>query len=288
MADDPVAKRIKISEGMFTSQAGKSLLALSKPIVQLVGEFLTLEEFIKLRSSCKFAHNAYRRRWLRWRNLAKSFRGHPFARKCHDNYNFILSPFLLAEYHREDPRNVPRTHYPRPRDCALASIKSTEDVLAKIPLRIMHAFGGLASISQLPSRPLQPEHFVPVTSTMQVCDWAGRVAAGYALSFTEDNTEHPVELFYNSVWTVLVLRLSLTPEDHGPILVLWYTCTIGTPLGTPVWYCELQHEKGVKYFYKSFPSSTSMFTSLSLSHWPDCCPGLSESAVSAVFPPPSN
>ena len=270
MAEDPVAKRIKMSEGMWTleSEAVKSLFGLSKAIVRLVGDFLTLGEFINLRSSCKFAHDANRLRWLRWKYVTKSFRGAAFASKCQDNYNFILSPFLLDEYHREDPQNVPRTHYPSPRDCALASIRATEpSVLARIPLRLMHAFGGLAAISQLPSRPLQPEHFVLLTSTMQVGNFAGRVAAGYALSFTEDNTAHPVELFYNTSCTALVLRLRLTPENHGPIFVMWYTCTIGAVayVGRPVWYCELQHEKGVKYFYKSLSPSTSMVTSLSFS-----------------------
>ena len=262
MTDDPVAKRIKITE------AGKSLLALSKATVRLVGEFLTLEAFITLGLSCKFAYNCNRRRWLRWNYLTTSFRGLSFKRKCHDNYDFIMSPFLLDEYHREDPQKVPRSHYPRARDCALASIKATEpNVLTKIPLRLMHAFGGLAAISQLPSRPLLPEHFVLLSSTMQASDIAGRVATGYALSFTEDNTTHPVELFYNCFCTALVLRLRLTPEDHGLIFVMWYTCAIGmvSNVARPVWYCELQHEKGVKYLYESFPPKTSMSTSLTLS-----------------------
>ena len=153
----------------------------------------------------------------------------------------------------------------------MASIRATESkVLTRIPLPLIHAFGGLAAISQLPSRPLMPEHFVLLSSTMQACDFAGRVAAGYALSFTEDNTTHPVDLFYNCFCTALVLRLRLTPEDHGPIFVMWYTCAIGMVeyVARPVWYCELQHEQGTKFLYESFPPESSNSASLPL-----CCCG---------------
>ena len=257
MANYPVAKRIKIWGGIRTYEPGKSLVAHSKAILRLIGEYLTLQEFINLRSSSKFSYNANRRRWWRWKNYTINYRRGDLRHKCLDNYEFILSPFLLDVYHQEDPLNVPRSHYPSPRDCALASIKAIDpEVLVRIPLQVIHAFGGLGAISLLPSRPLLPDHFVQLTSTMQILDSKGRVAAGEVLSFTEENTAHPVELFYNNFCTALVLRLRMTPEDHGPIFVMWYTCTTVTHSGRPFWYCELQHEKGVKYFYKSFPPNT--------------------------------
>jgi len=251
-----VSKRVRLRPSMTTDQAVFSLLAQSRDMVPLIAEYLLLEDFIRLRSTCKVFRSALGRRYWYWQTYAEAFPGTIVRQLTHDNYNFILSPFHFPTY-QADWRSVPRNRFPNSQDLLVASIRvSDPDVLIKVPLRLIHAFGGLSTLAKLPCGPLLPEHFVDLTSQMQIVDNSGRIAAGQVLSFTPENTVYPIQIFHNSWSTVLVLRLRLTSSAQGPVHVLWYTCCRDSASGTKEWYCEMQLGPRVQYVYRPFPLNT--------------------------------
>ena len=256
--DSRAAKRVTLRPSLTTDQAGISVLAhASRDMVPLIAEYLMLEEYICLRSTSKILRNVLGRRYLYWQRYAEAFARTVVRQLTRDNYEFIVSPFQFREYHQEDWRSVPRSLFPNSLDLLLASIRVYDpEVLIKVPLRLINAFGGLSTLAKLPCGPLMPEHFITLSSQMQVVDNDGRIASGQVLSFTPENTVHPIQIFHNSWCTALVLRVRLTTSAHGPVNVLWYTCCRDSTSGTKHWYCEMQVSQGVKYVYRAFPLNT--------------------------------
>ena len=255
-AQSRVAKRMRLGSSMTTNQAGFPLCDQSRDMVPLIAEYLILEDFTRLRSTCKVFRNVLGRRHWYWQTYVEAFPRGIVRQLTHDNYEFILSPFHFPTY-QANWRSVPRSHFPNSQDLLVASIRvSDPDILIKLPLRLINAFGGLAALAKLPCGPLLPEHFVDLTSQMQIVDNSGRIAAGQVLSFTPENTVYPIQIFHNSWSTVLVLRLRLTSSAQGPVHVLWYTCCRDSASGTKEWYCEMQLGPRVQYVYRPFPLNT--------------------------------
>jgi hypothetical protein len=235
------------------AKASKSVLVVSGSCLGLIGQFLSLGEFLRWRSTCMSILLCTRDRFSRWQQYNHVFSNDERLQSlCSDMYGFLTSKLDAPDYYDTRPDYLPSFYFPDPRQVARASISMVApDVLLRVPLRLLNALSGIDSLAHLPCSPLLDHHFVPGSrSTESLGILTGTrdtlFSSTKLLAFSAHDFNSPITVCYNAVVTVIVFRTLSSPFgcNHGTITLMWYTC-----LNPLEWWCEFSKLPGINYFY---------------------------------------
>ena len=232
-----VWKRQKLAE---LPKAKKSVLLVSGACLDLIGHFLSLDDFLHWRSTCNLILVCTRERYLRWQQYNHVFSNDDRVQAlCTDMYGFLTSKIDAPDYYEANPHLVPTCYFPNPCQVARSSIAmAAPAVLLRVPLRLLNALGGMDSFAHLPSSPLLDRHFVHLSFPLEH-------SPKKALLFTANDFDSPITVCFNDFLTVIVFRTWSGPFGSiAPMPVMWYTC-----LNPLEWWCEFSTLPTVHYLY---------------------------------------
>ena len=234
-----VWKRQKLAE-LPIGKPKKSILLVSGACLDLIGHCLSLDDFLRWRSTCNLILVCTRERCLRWQQYKHVFSNDDRVQAlCTDMYGFLTSKIDAPDYYEANPHLVPMCYFPDPSQVARASIAMVAPaVLLRVPLRLLNALGGIDSLANLPRSPLLDRHFVHLSFTLER-------SSKKALLFTANDFHSPITLCFNEFVTVIVFRTLSGPFGIiDPISVMWYTC-----LNPLEWWCEFSTLPTMHYLY---------------------------------------